>query len=65
MLITKAVFMPKKDTSVIPADFRLISTASAVMQYLHKIFTERLREANLSTFDSDIWTIAVLRISQH
>lgn len=47
LLISRTIFIPKKDGSSAPSDFRPISVASVVVRQLHKIFAARLAKANL------------------
>jgi hypothetical protein len=46
-LMSRTVFVPKKDGSSSPSEFRPISVASVVVRQLHKVFASRLLKANL------------------
>ena len=47
LLLSRTVFVPKKDGSSTPAEFRPISVASVVVRQLHKVYAARLMRANL------------------
>lgn len=47
LLRSRTIFVPKKDGSSSPGDFRPISVASVVVRQLHKILADRLQKANL------------------
>uniref|UniRef100_A0ABD2XNC2 Reverse transcriptase domain-containing protein n=1 Tax=Trichogramma kaykai TaxID=54128 RepID=A0ABD2XNC2_9HYME len=47
LLLSRTIFVPKKDGSSTPAEFRPISVASVIVRQLHKIFAVRLVKANL------------------
>lgn len=47
LLISRTVFIPKKDGSSTPSEFRPVSVASVVVRQLHKILAARLMKANL------------------
>ncbi|KAL7289414.1 hypothetical protein TKK_0016612 [Trichogramma kaykai] len=47
LLLSRTIFVPKKDGSSTPPEFRPISVASVIVQQLHKIFAVRLVKANL------------------
>lgn len=47
LLLTRTIFVPKKDGSNEPADYRPISVASVVVRQLHKILAKRLRNFGL------------------
>ncbi|KAK2575344.1 hypothetical protein KPH14_012788, partial [Odynerus spinipes] len=44
-LVSRTIFIPKKEKPTSPGDFRPISIASVVVRHLHKILAERIREA--------------------
>uniref|UniRef100_A0ABD2W017 Reverse transcriptase domain-containing protein n=1 Tax=Trichogramma kaykai TaxID=54128 RepID=A0ABD2W017_9HYME len=46
-LLSRTIFIPKKDGSSLPSDFRPISVSSVVVRHLHKIFASRVMRANL------------------
>lgn len=47
LLVSRTVFIPKKDECLRPGDFRPISITSVVVRHLHKILAQRLRESRL------------------
>ena len=47
LLLSRAVFVPKKDGSSTPPEFRTISVASVVVRQSHKVYVVRLMKANL------------------
>ncbi|CAB0034354.1 unnamed protein product [Trichogramma brassicae] len=47
LLLSRTVFVPKKDGSSTPPEFRPICVASVIVRQLHKIFAVRLVKANL------------------
>ncbi|CAB0037417.1 unnamed protein product [Trichogramma brassicae] len=46
-LISRTIFIPKKDGSSLPSEFRPISVSSVVVRHLHKVFASRIMRANL------------------
>uniref|UniRef100_A0ABD2W7Y3 Reverse transcriptase domain-containing protein n=1 Tax=Trichogramma kaykai TaxID=54128 RepID=A0ABD2W7Y3_9HYME len=46
-LLSRTIFIPKKDGSSLPSEFRPISVSSVVVRHLHKVFASRLMRANL------------------
>lgn len=47
LLVSRTVFVPKKDGSSLPSDFRPISIATVVVRHLHKILVRRLIRTNI------------------
>ncbi|KAL7300075.1 hypothetical protein TKK_0007085 [Trichogramma kaykai] len=46
-LLSRTIFIPKKDGSSLPSEFHPISVSSVVVRHLHKVFASRLMRANL------------------
>ena len=47
LLLSRTVFVPKKDGSLIPAEFKPISVASFIVIQLHKVYAVRFMRAHL------------------